>query len=372
MARTAALKRSRARNPDYFLLAIFVILVIFGLAMLASASSDLGKTQFNNSYYYLEHQILYGLLVGLVGAFIFYKIDYQRLKKIAFVLLLISVIFLVLVFTPLGSMVNSTNRWLRFGPFSFQPAELMKLTFIIYLAAWLSNAKFKRATDFQSGLLPFALVSGIIGALLILQPATSTVAILLGAGLTVYFMSGAPLKYIAIIIVSAVVIVGVVIYATPYRRARISGYLDKGQNLQGQNYQVNQGLIAIGSGGLVGVGYGQSATKANYLPTPIDDSIFAVIAEELGFVGASFLIVLFALLSFRMFWLARKIGDQFGRLLLIGFGTVIALQAFVNMASISGVIPLTGVPLPFVSYGGTAFAIFITMAGISLNVSKYA
>ena len=372
MARTAALKRTRTRNPDYFLLAIFIILVIFGLAMLASASSDLGKIQFNNSYYYLEHQIVYGLLIGLVGAFIVYKTDYQRLKKISFVLLLVSVVFLIMVFTPLGTTVNSTNRWLRFGPLSFQPAELMKLTFIIYLSAWLSNTKFKRATDFQSGLLPFALVSGIIGALLILQPATSTVAILLGAGLTVYFVNGAPLKYIAIVIAAAVLIVSVVIYATPYRRARIVGYLDKSSNLQGQNYQVNQSLIAIGSGGLFGVGYGQSATKASYLPTPIDDSIFAVISEELGFIGASFLVVLFGLLAFRMFWLARKVGDQFGRLLLIGFGTVIALQAFTNMASISGIIPLTGVPLPFVSYGGTALAIFITMAGICLNISKYA
>jgi cell division protein FtsW len=147
--------------------------------------------------------------------------------------------------------------------------------------------------------------------------------------------------------------------------------LNKNQNLQGQNYQVNQALIAIGSGGLTGVGYGQSVTKASYLPTPIDDSIFAVVGEELGFIGAGALVALFGIITFRMYWLAFKMGDQFGRMLLIGFGTIIALQAFVNMASISGVIPLTGVPLPFVSYGGTALAIFITMSGVSLNVSRY-
>ena len=369
MARTA--RRTGGGHPDYFLMAALFTLILFGLAMLASASSDLGKIQFNNSYYYLEHQILYGLSIGLVGFAIAYFIPYQKFKKIAFILLFLSLITLVLVFTPLGSLVNNTNRWLRLGPFSFQPAELMKFTFIVYLAAWLSNPKFKRATDLQSGLLPFALVSGLIAALLILQPATSTVAILLGAGLTVYFASGAPLKYIFGIIVVAVLAVAVIIYITPYRRARIEGFLNKNQNLQGQNYQVNQALIAIGSGGLTGVGYGQSATKASYLPTPIDDSIFAVVAEELGFVGAVGLIALFGMLTFRMFWLARKTGDQFGRLLLIGFGTVIALQAFVNMASISGVIPLTGVPLPFISYGGTALAIFITMGGLALNVSKY-
>jgi cell division protein FtsW len=353
-------------------MAIFAILLVFGLAMLASASSDLGKTQFNNSYYYIEHQLLYGVLVGAVGFIIAYKINYQKWRKIAFVLLLISLALLVLVFTPLGSLVNSTNRWLRLGPFSFQPAELMKLTYIMYLAAWLANTKFKRSTDFQSGLLPFAIVSGLIGVLLILQPATSTVAILLISGLVVYFVSGAPLKYIFGIIGVAIVLVSAVIVATPYRLARIEGYLNKGTNTQGQNYQVDQALIAIGSGGVTGVGYGQSATKASYLPEPIDDSIFAVIGEEMGFIGASFLVILFALLAFRLFWLSRNVGDQFGKLLLIGFGTVIAIQAFVNMASISGIIPLTGVPLPFVSYGGTALAIFITMAGITLNISKYA
>jgi cell division protein FtsW len=364
-------RRSHARQPDYFLLAALCILLVFGLAMLASASSDLGKQQFNNSYYYLEHQLEFGLSIGLVGFLVGYFVPYYKFKNIAFILLLISLVALILVFTPLGTLVNGTNRWLRLGPLSFQPAELMKFTYILYLAAWLSNAKFKRATDFQSGLLPFAIISALMAGLLILQPATSTVAILLGAGLVVYFVSGAPWKYILGIIGVAVVVVALVIAVTPYRRARILGFLNPTQNLQGQNYQVNQALIAIGSGGLTGVGYGQSATKDSYLPTPIDDSIFAVVAEELGFVGAGALVALFAIVTFRMFWLAKRTGDQFGQLILIGFGTVIALQAFVNMASISGIIPLTGVPLPFVSYGGTALAVFITMSGVALNVTRY-
>jgi cell division protein FtsW len=364
-------RRTSAGKPDYFLMAALCILLVFGLAMLASASSDLGKEFFNNSYYYLEHQLEFGLVIGLVGFLVGYFVPYYKFKNIAFVLLLVSIAALVLVFTPLGTAASGSTRWLRLGPLSFQPAELMKFTYIVYLAAWLSNAKFKRATDFQSGLLPFAIISGLIAVLLILQPATSTVAILLGAGLIVYFVSGAPWKYILGIIGIAVLGVALVIVATPYRRARILGYLHPTQNLQGQNYQVNQALIAIGSGGLWGVGYGQSATKDSYLPTPIDDSIFAVVAEELGFVGAGALVALFAIVTFRMFWLARRAGDQFGRMILIGFGTVIALQAFVNMASISGIIPLTGVPLPFVSYGGTALAVFITMGGLALNVTRY-
>jgi len=363
--------RRTARNPDYFLLAVIFLLVVFGLAMLASASSDIGKTLFNDTYYYLKHQIFYGLSLGILGFLVAYFVPFYHWKKYAFIFLLIGIFTLVAVFTPLGTYMGGSSRWLKLGPLSFQPAELMKLVFIMYLAAWLSNTKFKRSTDFQSGLVPFILVAALVGALLILQPATSTVAILLGAGLTVYFVSGAPYKYIIGTILLGVAVVALVVYVTPYRRARILGYLDPGADTQGQNYQVNQALIAIGSGGLAGVGYGQSATKASYLPDPIDDSIFAITGEELGFVGASILATLFAIVCLRMFWLAKRMGDQFGRLLLVGFGMVVALQAFVNMASISGLIPLTGVPLPFVSYGGTALAIFLTMMGISVNVTKY-
>jgi cell division protein FtsW len=204
---------------------------------------------------------------------------------------------------------------------------------------------------------------------LILQPATSTVAIILGSGLIVYFASGAPKRYLAGIILLAVFIIAAVVYVTPYRRARILGFLNQSADTQGQNYQVNQALIAIGSGGLWGVGYGQSATKAN-LPMAIDDSIFAVIGEELGFAGTATLIVLFCLFALRLFWDARRVGDRFGRLLLVGIGTVVSFQAFVNIASTAGVIPLTGVPLPFVSYGGTALAAFLTMSGIAANVTK--
>ncbi len=367
-----AIMSKRGHSPDYFFLAIVVVLTIFGLAMLASASSNLGKTNYNDTYYYLKHQILFGLSLGIAGFAVGYFFNYQYFKKFAFVLLLVSLTALVLVFTPLGAQVRNTSRWLYLGPFSFQPAELMKLTFVIYLAAWLANPKFKRATDFQSGLLPFLIISGVITALLLLQPATSTVVILLASGLTVYFISGAPLKYIFMMLLVGVLVFALVIYSTPYRRARILGFLHQGADTQGQNYQVNQALLAIGSGGNTGLGYGQSATKMGSLPTPIDDSIFAIVAEELGFLGAGSLLALFAMFTFRLFWLAKQTSDRFGRLLLVGFGMVIALQAFVNMAAISGLIPLTGVPLPFISYGGTALAMFLTMSGIALNISKYA
>ncbi len=358
-------------HPDYTLLAIVFLLTVVGFAVLASASSSLGKIQFNDTYYYLKHQLLYGLLPGIVGFLVGYFWYYQHWKKVALILLLGGVALLIMVFTPFGSLVNNTNRWLRLGPLSFQPAELMKLAYLLYLAAFLSSTKVKRESDVKRGLIPFLVVSAVIAGLLIAQPATSTVVILLASGAAVYFVSGGKVWYLLGAIGAAALIFGIVIYATPYRRARITGFLNPSANTQGQNYQVSQALIAIGSGGLTGAGYGQSATKSGYLPASIDDSIFAILGEELGFIGAGAVAVLFAFFGIRLFWLAGRMPDRFGKLLLFGFGTVIPLQAFVNMAAISGVLPLTGVPLPFISYGGTALAVFLTMSGIALNVTRY-
>lgn len=367
-----SLKPSKTgHKPDYLLMAAIFALVIFGLAMLASASSELGKSKFNDSYYYLKHQILYGLSFGIAGFFFGYFVYYQRFRRFAFPLLVLGILTLGMVFTSLGVEVRGSNRWVNLGPISFQPSEIMKLVFIVYLAAWLSNSKAQRVKNFSEGLLPFLLVSGFVAALLLLQPATSTMVILLASGLVVYFFSGAKARYIVSAIFLGLLILAAVTYATPYRMARLTSFFDRSADTQGESYHINQALIAIASGGLVGAGYGQSATKANYLPAPIDDSIFAVIAEELGFIGASFVVVLFAILVLRLFWLAKRTRDNFGKLILVGFGAIVALQSFTNIAAISGVIPLTGVPLPFISYGGTALAAFLTMAGISLNISKY-
>jgi cell division protein FtsW len=359
----------RAHESDRTITTLMALLTVGGLVILASASSNLGETQFHDSYYFLKHQILYGLSLGIVGFLLMSRVHYLKLKKIAFPLLILSILLLIMVFTPFGLHVRNTSRWIRLGPFSFQPAEVLKITYILYLAAWLSNATMRRARSFGSGFVPFLLVSGIIGILLVLQPATSTVFILLAAGLIVYFFSGAPWKYIIGYIGLGVLGLALVITITPYRRTRITSYLTHNADTEGSGYHVNQAQIAIGSGGVTGVGYGKSTTKISFLPTPADDSIFAVAAEELGFVGSSIIIILFATLTIRMFWLAARVKERFGQLLLIGFGTIIALQSIVNIASISGLAPLTGVPLPFISYGGTALAIFMTMIGITSNIS---
>lgn len=364
--------KSSGRKADYFLIAIVLILTVGGLAILTSASSDLGKIKFNDSFYYLKHQITNGLLVGIIGFFVAAKISYTRYKKFALPLLLFTLVLLVLVFTGFGVSANNASRWLSIGPVNLQPGELLKLTYIIYVAAWLSNTKMQRGKDMLKGLLPFGLVSGAVAILMVLQPATSTVAILLGAGLVLYFVSGAKLKYVAGIVGVGLAALAFLILITPYRMQRVLTYFNSQSDTQGAGYHINQARIAIGSGRLFGVGYGQSTTKVSYLPEPMDDSIFAVAAEELGFVGAGALLTLFAILTFRLFWLAKNVRDRFGKLLLVGFGCVIALQVIVNIGAISGVLPLTGVPLPFVSNGGTALAVFLTMMGICANISKHA
>lgn len=360
----------KGHRPDYFLISLIFLLTVAGLVILASASSEMGKTNFNDSYYYLKHQILYGLSLGLIGFFAALVIQYQWYKKFAFPLLLLSMGLLALVFTKFGLSAGGASRWLKFGPVIFQPAEIVKLAFILYLGAWMSNIKMNR-NDFSTGFVPFLLISGFIAALLLLQPATSTVVILLGTGVVMYFMSGASVTHILFAGAIGAAALAAVIVITPYRLQRITTFLHPANDSSGASYQINQALIAIGSGGPWGIGYGRSTSKINTLPAPIGDSIFAVAAQELGFAGAGSLVVLFAALVFRLFWLARNMRDKFGQLVLVGFGSLLALQSLINMGALSGLFPLTGVPLPFISYGGTALAVLLTLSGIAVNISKY-
>lgn len=346
-----------------------VLLVTGGLVILSTASSNLGEVKHGDSYYFLKHQLLFGITFGIVGFLVASRLDYRVLKKWAFPLMVFSVGLLVVVFTPFGVSGGGASRWIGFGPLVFQPGELLKVTYIMYLAAWLSGAKRQRTQDIKSGLLPFLVVSGVIALLLFLQPATSIVIILLGAGGVLYLFSGAPVKYLAICAGIGALAIAILVLVTPYRMARITSYFNGNADTEKSGYHVTQSLIAIGSGGFTGVGYGKSTTKISFLPTPADDSIFAVAAEEFGFIGSSLIVVLFGALVVRLYMIAWKTKEQFGQLMLVGFGSIILLQSFVNMAAISGLGPLTGVPLPFISYGGTALAIFMTMIGISSNVS---
>jgi len=360
----------RGKQIDYAILIPVFLLTVFGLLMLTSASSDLGKSNFDDSYYYLRHQVYYGLSLGVIGFLVASFTPYRYYKKFATLLLFVTIISLILVLTPLGfSSGTGAGRWINIGSITFQPAELLKITFILYLAAWLSSARSKRGENFWEGFIPFLGICGIIALLLVLEKSTSSVIIIMGSALAVYFASGAKKSYVIYAVLSGILLLGLLIAFTGYRLDRIKTFLNPSRDVQGSSYQIDRSQITIGAGGILGVGYGKSIAK-KYLPERIGDSIFAIIAEEFGFVGNIILITIFFFIVLRSYQLARQVSDRFGKLLFVGFGTVIGIQVFVHIGSNSGLIPLTGVPLPFVSYGGTALATFLTMSGIMLNISK--
>lgn len=361
----------KTKGFDYLIFIIACILVIFGLVVLSSASSDLGKSRFDDPLYYLSHQSLYGLGLGIIGFIFGLFFPYEKYKKIAPILLVASLAALALTFTPLGVSLGGASRWLSLGPVTFQPAEILKFALIIYLAAWLSGGKLNRQKDFSRGFMIFAMISGFVALLLLLQKSTSSMVILMTATLAVYFASGAKLKYIFYLLGGGVLLISLFIALTPYRLQRVLTYFNPQTDSSGAGYQIDRAQTTIGSGGITGVGYGKSISKA-YLPERIGDSIFAIIAEEFGFIGAMSVIFMFLFIVLRSYLIAKDMRDVFGKLILIGFATIMGVQAFMHIASISGLTPLTGVPLPFISYGGTALAVFMTATGIMLNVTKRA
>lgn len=362
---------TRAHSPDYVVLFCAGFLLLAGLVVLASASSFVGVAQYEDGSFFLKRQLLMGLLPGILGFFVAFKFPYEKLGRrgISVGLLCVSIFLLLLVFTPLGLSAKGATRWLQIGGFSFQPAEFLKISLVLYLSSWLAF-KDHRQQSWKQGLLPFAVILTLVSSILVLQHSTSPVAMLMGVALVMYFMSGAKIRYLGAIIGAGVLSLALIVAITPYRAQRILTYLNPEADAQGSGYQLLQAKTAIGAGGLLGVGYGQSVVKQR-LPEAIGDSIFAVIGEEFGFVGCLFIIGLFAILVFRMLYLARNTNDPFGRLLLVGFATTIGLQAFVNIGAMTGLLPLTGTPLPFISYGGTSLAVLLTMMGIVTNVSRH-
>ncbi|HZZ99132.1 MAG TPA: FtsW/RodA/SpoVE family cell cycle protein, partial [Candidatus Paceibacterota bacterium] len=262
------------------------------------------------------------------------------------------------------------TRWLAFGPLVFQPAELLKLSLIIYLAAWFGGRN-DRLRNWSYGVMPFVIVLGFAALLLVLQPDIGTLLVVSIIGLGMYFVAGISLKQLAGILLAGLFLLSLVIVIEPYRLDRLKAYLNPQSDPQGISYQVNQAAIAIGNGGMFGVGFGQSTQKKfGFLPEPVGDSIFAILTEELGYVGALFTIGLFLALCFTLIQVANNTKDEFGRLLVTGVNIWIMAQAFVNIAAISGLAPLTGIPLPFISYGGTAMLSLYAGLGIVLNVAK--
>lgn len=346
------------------------ILIIFGLAVLSSAGIVEGQKKFGSSYYYLNHQLLYGVLPGLALMLLFSKLDYRFWKKVSLLVLLGTLVLMVLVFMPqLGYGLKGATRWLSIGGFTFQPSELLKLALIIYLAAWFGNRD-ERIKNWAYGTAPFLVVLVFVGMLLWSQPDIGTLIVVTIISAAIYFLAGSPIKHLLAIGLLVAIAFGIMVVAEPYRFNRIKTFIDPSVDPRGISYQVNQSLIAIGAGGAFGVGFGKSTQKFGFLPEVINDSIFAVVVEELGFAGAAFLVGLFLIFLFLMVRTADQISDKFGKLLIMGMAAWVVGQAFINIGAISGLLPLTGIPLPFVSYGGTAMMTMLAGMGIVLNVAK--
>ena len=359
------------KKADRQLIWLIAFLTFFGLLMLFSAGVALGWQKFNDSYWFIKHQLIFGLLPGLILFFIFSKIDYFKLKSLAAPMLLVSIILLILVYIPgIGSGYGTAKSWINFFGYSLQPSEIVKLTFLIYLVAWISERGEKRLKDFHQGFLPFIFVLLVIIILLVLQPDTGTMAIIVATSLAVYFVAGGSLWHLSWIGAAAALGLGLIIKFSPYRAERLTTFLHPELDPAGIGYHINQALLAVGSGGFWGRGFGHSRQKFAYLPEVAGDSIFAVIAEELGFIISVALVVIFILLLLKIFKIAQKCQEPFGRLLAIGIVSWFVLQAFANIGAIVGVLPLTGVPLPFISYGGTALMTSLAAAGILVNISR--
>ncbi|OGN09247.1 MAG: cell division protein FtsW [Candidatus Yanofskybacteria bacterium RIFCSPHIGHO2_02_FULL_41_11] len=348
-----------------------LILAIVGLAILSSAGLIDAQKKFGSSYYYLNHQLIY-LGLGLAAMFLMSKIDYKIWKKLSLLILFGSLVLMIMVFVPsFGLDLKGASRWINLVGFTFQPSEFLKLGLVIYLAAWFSGRD-QRLENWSYGMAPFFLVLSFIAILLALQPDIGTLIVVSMISLGVYFLAGVSLKQFFGIILVLLIAIGGLIFIEPYRFNRIKAYLDPAGDPRGISYQVNQSMIAIGSGGLTGVGFGKSSQKYGLLPEVANDSIFAVAVEEIGLVGGVAIILLFLFLGFNMTQIAKNISDKFGILLVMGINIWIMSQAFINIAAISGLAPLTGIPLPFVSYGGTALISLLAGLGIVINVAKKA
>ncbi len=341
----------------------FLIFASASLGLLARSGATIGSVAFN--------QFFFGVVGGGIALFLTSSIHYRHWRKYAFYIFLISCLISLLVFIPDLSLTHGgATRWVVIGGLSFQPAELLKIGFIIYAATWLSGMH-KQLPTFKYGTLPYFGLLAIPGTILLSQPDTDSFLVIAAAGMAMFITAGGRWRDVIAFGLIGVILVASLAFTRPYVMDRFTTFLDPSIDPQGKSYQVRQSLIAIGSGGLTGRGFGQSVQKFEYLPEPIGDSIFAVYAEEFGFVGAAALIIVFSIFTFRGFRLATEAPDLFGMLLTVGFMTFIVFQAFLNISSMVGLAPISGIPLPFISHGGTALLATLASIGIVLNISKY-
>jgi cell division protein FtsW len=357
------------RRPDSTLLSIVLVLCVFGIIILSSASSVASFQALGDPNGYLKKQII-SLIIGLLLMVLIMELNISWLKKLALPILVISCVLLFTPFIPgLGSELMGARRWVYFAGFFFQPSELVKLCLIIYLSAWFSKLPIHDAEP-KRVLFPLLGLLGGITLVLIKQPDLGTAIVILALAVVMYFAAGAPIKHFVWIAALFMAGLFLIIQVAPYRAARLTVFLNPDKDAQGAAYHINQSLLAIGSGGIFGRGLGHSMQKFNYLPEAEGDSIFAIAAEELGFILSVGLIALYVGLLWRGIQLARRSSDMYIRLVITGIVSWFAIQAFINIGALTSLLPLTGEPLPFISNGGSSLIISLMAVGILLNYSK--
>ncbi len=331
--------------------------------MIYDVSSYVAFRDFSDKYHYVKDQFFW-VMLGFAALGFFSFFDYHKLYFFALPILFMALVLLILVFIPgVGISLLGANRWIDAGFFVLQPAEFIKLALAIYLAAWFSNK--------EKGRLPaFLILIGLVLSLVMLEPDMGTAAVILSEAVVIYFLSGASLLHFSWLLPMLAFLGYVFIKLSPYRAKRLEAFININQSVEASSYHVRQILIALGSGGITGVGLGNSLQKYAYLPEGTTDSIFAIIAEELGFIGAFCLVLFYVFIITKCFYIAVHAKDNFGKLLAAGITTFLAMQTIINLGAQTALVPLTGIPLPFISYGGSALIIDLCAVGILLNISK--
>ena len=359
--------RVRIEEIDYGIFYSVLILLAIGVIMIYSASSYYAMFKEGDSMVYLKKQIIWAM-TGLIAMFSMSNIDYHKLKKITPQLLIITVPLLIAVF--FFPAINGAKRWIQLGPLSFQPSELTKYVVVLFLALSL-DIKGDGVKKFFTGIVPYLGVSGFFSAIILAEKNLSIAAIIMIVTFIMLFVAGGRIKDLfGKVAPTLLVVVFIFIFGEGYRRARMLNFLNPWKDPAGDGYQLIQSFYALGAGGVTGLGLGQSRQKTLYMPEPHNDFIFSIIGEELGLIGCLFIIFLFIFFVWRGIKVAMKARDTYGTLLAVGITSIIAVQAIINIAVVTGSMPVTGVPMPFISYGGTSLVINMTAMGILLNISR--
>jgi cell division protein FtsW len=360
----------RRNPPDLQLLAVTAGLVVFGLVALASATGPTGFQKFGDSYYFFKRQLLFGVLPGLFLLYVAARTPVSRIKRVAPLMIIAAILLLCLGFIPGLRADYGSGSWITIFGASLQPSEIAKLCLVLYFAHWLAQRDEEQIKGFWSGFVPFGITVAIVIGFMMWQSDLGTTAVIIAFLFSMYIAAGASIKHLAVLFAAGVAMFAVFIKIAPYRADRLKIFLRPDLDPQGVGYHINQAMLAIGSGGWFGLGLGKSSQTFQYLPEVAGDSIFAVVSEELGFLVSAALILAFLYLIYRGLKIAEQASDPFSRYAAVGITAWIGFQAVLNISAMVGLMPLTGVPLPFVSHGGTAMLANLAAIGVLASISS--